>query len=102
MIQEFIAANLAGRLTLAVLASLTGLSEHNFLDAFRQTFNATPAQHIIAQRLRRARRLLTCGKQTITEIAMETGFASHSHLATTFKTHTGMTPQEFRRAQGGL
>lgn len=56
-------------------------------------------QYIIAQRLRRARWLLMHTRNDITTIALETGFASHSHLTTAFKQHTGLTPLAFRQSR---
>jgi AraC family transcriptional regulator len=94
-LQEFIAAHLGEHLTLEALAQLAQLTTHQLLRAFRRTFGTTPAQYVIEQRLRRARWLLTTGSMDITAVALETGFASHSHFTTTFKAHLGLTPREF-------
>lgn len=99
LIQDYIQTHLGDPITLEVLAQLAGLSTHNLLTAFRRTFGTTPVQYIIAQRLRRARWLLTNTAKDITTISLETGFASHSHLTSTFKLHTGFTPSQFRSSQ---
>lgn len=96
-LQEHIHARLGDRVTLDELSGVAGMSPHNLLVAFRQAFGTTPAQYIIAQRLRRVRWLLANSAQDITTIALETGFASHSHLTTAFKRHVGLTPRDFRR-----
>lgn len=96
-LQDHIHAHLGEPIRLEALADLAGMSPHTLLVAFRQAFGATPAQYVIAQRLHRARWLLANTAQDITTIALETGFASHSHLSTTFKRHVSLTPQEFRR-----
>lgn len=96
-LQERIHAHLGERITLDDLADLAGMSPHNLLVAFRHAFGTTPAQYVIAQRLRRVRWLLANTAQDITTIALETGFASHSHLTTAFKRHVGLTPRDFRR-----
>lgn len=96
-LQEHIHARLGDRITLDELAGIAGMSPHTLLVAFRQAFGTTPAQYVIAQRLRRVRWLLANSAQDITAIALETGFASHSHLTTAFKRHVGLTPRDFRR-----
>jgi transcriptional regulator GlxA family with amidase domain len=69
--------------------------------AFRRELRMTPVQYVIAQRLQRSRWLLQNTTQDIGEIALATGFASHSHLTTTFKKHSGLTPSEFRLRHAG-
>ncbi len=96
-LQERIHAHLGDRITLDDLAAIAGMSTHALLVAFRQAFGTTPAQYVIAQRLRRARWLLANTAQDITTIALETGFASHSHLTTAFRRHLGLAPRDFRR-----
>jgi AraC family transcriptional regulator len=51
---------------------------------------------MIGERLRRAKWLLTHIARDITDIALETGFSSHSHLTTTSTRHVGVTPHLFR------
>jgi transcriptional regulator GlxA family with amidase domain len=63
-------------------------------------FRADVQDDVIISRLdpinfRRARWLLITRSMDITAVALETGFASHSHFTTTFKAHLGMTPREF-------
>lgn len=97
LLQEYVDANLGERITLDELAGLARMSSHHLLCSFRQTFGTTPAQYVLDQRLRRARWLLSTTTKDITTISVETGFASHSHFATTFKARTGFTPREFRQ-----
>jgi AraC family transcriptional regulator len=96
-LRSYVRAHLDQYITLAALTDLVGLSTHRLLIAFRRTFGTTPAQYIIAERLARARWLLAHTAYDISTIAGATGFASHSHLTTTFKRHVGVTPHVFRR-----
>lgn len=96
-ITEFIHDNLGETIRLSDIADVAGMSEHQLLDGFRTEFGTTPAQYIIEQRLRAARSLLAQSSKTVTEIAHETGFSSHSHLTRTFAKHCGVTPAEFKR-----
>lgn len=93
---DHIEACLDQRITLAELAMLVDMSVHQLLIAFRRDFGTTPAQYILAQRLRRARWLLLNSNADIANIAVDCGFASHSHLSAAFKRDTGITPRQFR------
>ena len=95
-LSDHIESALGQRITLAELASLAGMSVHQLLIAFRRTFGTTPAQYILAQRLRRARWYLLNRNDDITVIALACGFASHSHLSAAFKRDAGITPRQFR------
>jgi AraC family transcriptional regulator len=96
-LREFIFDHLGQRITLADLASLSGVTTHHLLIAFRKAFGSTPAQYIIRQRLRHAQRQLVHTKKDITTIAFESGFSSHSHLTACFNKHVGTSPSQFRK-----
>jgi AraC family transcriptional regulator len=53
---------------------------------------------LIERRINRARRLLSAGTASITEISMSVGFSTPSHFATTFKQRVGVTPSAYRAA----
>lgn len=96
---DYIEQRLDQPISLAQLAVIAGCSVHHLLIAFRKVFGTTPAQYILAQRLRRARWLLLHGGEDIGGIAMACGFASHSHLSAAFRRDCGISPSEFRRGQ---
>jgi len=93
---DHIETHLDQRIALADLASIADMSVHHLLVAFRRNFGTTPAQYVLAQRLRRARWRLLNGSEDIAEIAMACGFSSHSHLTSAFKRDIGITPRQFR------
>ncbi|CAN7355646.1 AraC family transcriptional regulator [Pseudoxanthomonas sp. LjRoot168] len=95
-LSDHIETVLGERIALSTLAALAGMSVHQLLIAFRRTFGTTPAQYILAQRLRRARWYLLNRNDDITAIALACGFASHSHLSAAFKRDAGITPRQFR------
>lgn len=95
-LQQYVQDHLAERIDVDTLACVAGVDVRGVFSAFRHEFQTTPAQYVIEQRIRRARWLLTNTGHDITTIAMLTGFASHSHLTTAFKKHTGLTPHAFR------
>lgn len=95
-VKEFIAANLATRLSLAGLARLCDLSERHFHRAFKASVGQTPLEYITAERVVRSKLLLTSGGLSIAEVAFAVGFANPSHFARTFTAATGMTPSVYR------
>lgn len=99
-IEDYIQAQLDRPIRLAALAEIAGLSVHRLLIAFRAAFGATPIQYVLGERLRRACLRLRDGDQDIATIALETGFASHSHLSVAFKKRYGVSPREYRGGAG--
>ena len=95
-LRDFVFENLAEQITVDVLAKLSSMTPHQLLIAFRQSFGTTPAQYVITQRIRRAQWLLLHTSHDITKIAMDAGFASHSHLTSAFRSRVGFTPTDFR------
>lgn len=94
---DYIADNLSQTIRLEDMATVAGMSEHQLLDGFALHFGTTPAQYVLRQRLRWVRSLLAETVLSITDIAFRTGFASHSHLTTRFRTEYGLTPSAFRK-----
>ena len=82
----------------AALAARVGIGLGRFLRQFKVTFASTPHQYIQQRRLQRARELLRSTDASLSTVALETGFASHSHFATAFRAATGTTPSDYRRA----
>lgn len=93
---DFIDANIESRVSVRDLAELTGRTTHQLIDACHDAFGMPPSQLVMKQRLRRARDLLATSSETITAIAVATGFSSHSHFIRAFQQHYAMTPGQFR------
>jgi AraC family transcriptional regulator len=49
----------------------------------------------------RAKELLATTRLSLTEIALDSGFADHSHFSRRFHEITGVAPREFRRLVAG-
>jgi AraC family transcriptional regulator len=73
---------------------LTPTSNHNC-----RLTGQSPYRYLIDQRVRRAKKLLLGTDQSIARIALEAGFASHSHFADHFRKLTGTTPSRYRIEQ---
>lgn len=95
----YIHERLGEPLDLGQLAGVTGQSTHRLLISFRATYGKTPWQYILDERLRLAQRRLAETGRDITDIALDAGFSSHSHLTRVFRQRLGCTPTQFRTSQ---
>jgi AraC family transcriptional regulator len=96
-VQDYIHTNLAATIPLVELSRVAGLSRRHFLRAFRESTGDTPLGYVRAMRIEEAKRRLSQGSQSITEVALDCGFSHAQHFATTFRTATGLAPSAFRR-----
>jgi AraC family transcriptional regulator len=97
-VRDLIESALGEDLALERLAAEAGVAVHAFSEAFTKAFGTPPYRYVIQRRVERAKTMLRHTDLPIARIAYETGFASQSHLATTFKRSVGQTPGAYRRA----
>ena len=95
-IRDYLHANFRGKLSIAELSAMAGISPGHFIKAFTRTFGATPHQYLINLRIAAAERLLSESDLSISEIAYASGFSSQSHLTTAMRKHKGTTPARIR------
>ena len=79
------------------MARKAHLSASQFKSRFEKETGVSPWQYILNARIEAAKQRLTAGDESITQIAMDLGFASSQYFATTFKRITGVTPHGYRR-----
>ena len=85
------------------VASQAGLSPFHFLRLFSQVLGVTPHQYLVRSRLRHAARLLADGDRSVTDVALDVGFADLSNFVRTFHRAAGVSPRGFRQvARKGL
>jgi AraC family transcriptional regulator len=94
--RDFIHENALAPLGMAAIAKAAGRHEIHLAREFRRHFGMSVGGYIRRLRVEHAARLLNGPNMTISEIALECGFASHSHLCREFKTQYGVTPSQFR------
>ncbi|HSM92345.1 MAG TPA: AraC family transcriptional regulator [Anaeromyxobacteraceae bacterium] len=78
------------------LAAAAGMSPFHFAREFKRETGRAPRDYLRRARLERAKRLLAGDARPITDVAMECGFASASHLATAFRRAFRMAPSRYR------
>ena len=86
----------AERVTVAEMARAAHLSPAHFSRVFRQTFGESPHQYLLTRRLERAATLLRTTDWTVARICTAVGIQSQPTFTTSFRTHFGRTPTEYR------
>ena len=85
--------------TLESMAESAGLHRTRFAHYVRKLRNMTPLECLAHLRVERARRLMRERPGlSLTDIALECGFASSQYFATVFRRVTGRSPREERNA----
>jgi len=84
---------------LQATAAQVDLSPFHFLRIFAKSIGATPHQYLLRSRLRRAARLLVEKERSVTDIALDVGFADLSNFVRSFHRAAGVPPGRFRTAR---
>lgn len=93
---QYIRAHFDRDLTLGEIAAVVGMSQYYFLRLFKQSMGVTPYQYVLYLRVERAKSLLKQRQITISDIAIECGFASQSHFSRVFRQMLGITPKAYQ------
>ena len=99
-IESMLAANTGNPLQLNDIAALVGMSRSALGRLFQEHRGQSPCACFRDIRLERARELLARGDLSVTQVAIETGFASSQHLAGVFKRKFGRNPSDYRGGDG--
>ncbi len=93
---DFLYAQLATPVNLVELANLAGLSPFHFHRVFQALVGETPHDFVKRLRLEKSLQLIRFGKRnSMTQIALECGFASSSDFTRCFKSRYGVAPSKF-------
>jgi AraC-like DNA-binding protein len=82
-------------------ARYVGLNPFHFLRLFSGVVGVTPHQYLVRLRLRHAARLLADGDSSVTDVALDVGFADLSNFVRTFHRAAGVSPRDYRHAAKG-
>jgi AraC-like DNA-binding protein len=96
-VRQVIRDRYPGEITAGDLAAATGRSRFTVHRAFKAVYGMAPSDYQRQLRLRAARRLIAQGR-TISEAAVQAGFADQSHLTRWFSRYYGTTPGRYQRA----
>ncbi len=84
--------------TIASLSKDLGVGPRSLERRFLKDLNVPPSKAYLELRLDRALSMLRASEDTITEIAIATGFCDAPHLTRTLRTERGYTPSEYRKS----
>lgn len=93
---DYIQEHFADRISVEGLARACNLSVSALERRFKKHLKKTPHQYINEVRLEHAMRLLRETEKSIGTIALETGFADHSHFTRAFSRRYGHSPSKSR------
>jgi AraC-like DNA-binding protein len=96
-LEQTLRENLSHQWTVEEMAALVGLGTTAFSEKAKSYTGFTPLNYLINIRIAEAIKLLKHPEVHVTDIALDVGFYSSQHFATTFKKLTGYTPSEFRK-----
>lgn len=96
-VTEYINEHLSQGIKLEDLASEIGITQFHFSRLFKKSTGMSPHQYVMQQRIEKAKQLLKKANLPISNIALDCGFNSQSHLGKYFRAITGMTPKAYRQ-----
>jgi AraC family transcriptional regulator len=94
----WIEENCHEEISLQAVAEEAGLSPFHFLRLFSKALGVTPHQYLVRSRLRKAAKLLAERERSVTDIALDVGFADLSNFTRTFRRAAGISPRRFAAA----
>jgi AraC-like DNA-binding protein len=97
---EYLADNLARRVTLEELAEVARLSPFHFARAFSKTIGMPPYRYLRKLRIDRACELLANSPMRISDVALAVGYDSPQALARVFTRVHGVAPSQWRKRHG--
>jgi AraC-like DNA-binding protein len=96
-LEQTLREDLSHQWTVEEMAALVGLGTTAFSEKVKSYTGFSPLNYLINIRISEAIKLLKRPDVQVTDIALDVGFYSSQHFATTFKKLTGYTPSEFRK-----
>jgi AraC family transcriptional regulator len=95
-VRDYVRQHAFEPIVLKDLARAAGRHEIHVAREFRRFFGTSVGEFARHLRTEEAARLLLKSKMSISEIALNCGFSSHSHFCREFKGRFGVTPSEYR------
>jgi AraC family transcriptional regulator len=96
-VKEAVALSPADKWTVDKLASIANLSPFHLCRVFRQMAGTSIYDYVLRERLAYTLDAVLGGDDDLTAIALDAGFASHSHFTARFHGFFGCTPAALRR-----
>ena len=95
---DYIQTHILEKIQLEEMAKALGYAPYYLSKRFKAEAGISLNDYIKAQKVERAKAMLTRGNASIAEISEKLAFSSPSYFCTVFKQHTGMMPSEYQNA----
>lgn len=83
---------------LSDLSAQAGTSGRRLSSLFLETFGLSPYAYLVRLRIRKSKEMLVMDRAaTVKSISRQAGFRDVSHFVATFRRHSGITPEQFRK-----
>ena len=91
-LMSLMAANIEEPISAEELSELVGVSRRQIERLFQHNLETSPSRYYLELRITHARRLLLQTNDSITNIALASGFVSTSHFSNCYKDYFGVSP----------
>jgi AraC-like DNA-binding protein len=95
-ITGFVKAHITEEIKLESLSAKACMSKATFYRMFKREFGISPHEYIMAERLKKAKRLLSETEATVKTICYESGFSDVNYFVRLFRTVEGVTPKQYQ------
>ena len=102
VIREYIDQHFTENITLDVLAEVSHMNKYYLVHSFTNNYGCSPINYLNEKKIDESKIMLEKTNYSIAEIAKRIGFSSQSYFSQSFKKHTYMTPNEYRRSTNKL
>lgn len=93
---NYINDHFAEKITLQEIADSACISKRECIRCFKKCIQTTPFQYLLEYRIDVAANMLLHTEDSITEIALQTGFETSSYFSRNFKQYMQCTPKQYR------
>lgn len=94
--RDYILAHISEPITTEALSKELGMNRTYLCSLFAEETGLTINQYVTQVKIEEAKRLMEITSKSIAEIAEYLGYSTQSYFQRVFKSHTGMTPGEYR------
>ena len=99
---QFISTHMNEPINASDVVTFSGKSRAYLFKKFQKELGISIGAYITECRLREAKSLLRYTDKPLGEISSYLCFSSQSHFQNTFKKHTGVTPNDYRKEHNAL
>jgi AraC-like DNA-binding protein len=95
LLREYIEDNYKDNISINQLSEISGLSSYYLIRLFSSEYGFAPHCYQNNIRIKKVKQLLINREMTMSDIALEVGFADQSHMIKHFKKSVGITPSKY-------